>query len=231
MLYLVAAGLGFLCVAILLCDLLPPPSPGNTPGSWVQFWSANIDLKRLGVILGLLGGSAFPLLVVVMFLQLKRIDGPSAPLAYLQLGAGLVTGFPALIFPWIAWSPLVFRGSTLNPDVAQALTDIGMFSFFLPWPGLVQIFAVGFCVLRDREQKFPRWYGYLSFWVAVSLIPGGILYFFKSGPMAWNGLLPWWVGVSAVVIWVVASLFVLFRAIAAMEREETAHATESLSPR
>jgi len=221
MLYLVVGALGFLCAAIVLCHLLPPPAPANTPGQWSEFWSANVGLKRLGIICGLLGGAGFPFLIVVMFLQLKRIDGTSAPLAYLQLAAGLLTGFPALIFPWMAWSPLVFRAGALSPDVAQAFTDIGMFSFFLPWPGLVQIFAVGFCVLRAREQKFPRWYGYLSFWVAVSLVPGGTLYFFKSGPLAWNGLLPWWVGVSAVVIWVLASLFTLFRAVAATEREET----------
>jgi hypothetical protein len=91
---------------------------------------------------GLVGGAGFVALALAIFQQLRRIDSVAAPLAYFQLGTGIIAAVFAAIFPWLAWSRLVYRTDTLSPDVAQAFTDLGMFTFFLPWPTIWAAYSV-----------------------------------------------------------------------------------------
>ena len=32
----------------------------------------------------------------------------------------------------------------------------------------------------------------MNFWLAIKFTPASFLVFFKTGPLAWNGLLVWW---------------------------------------
>jgi len=62
-------------------------------------------------------------------------------------------------------------------------------------PFIVQDFAFSYAVLQDRREKplVPRWMAWVSFvlsmfyWLALG-VP-----MVKSGPMAWNGALAFWV--------------------------------------
>lgn len=46
------------------------------------------------------------------------------------------------------------------------------------------------CVLQAPGQiVFRRWVGYLNIWAALLLAPAVLIYFFKTGPFAWNGIL------------------------------------------
>jgi hypothetical protein len=222
MLWLFVVATVLLFAGIFLCDIFPPPNPGDGPQEWATFWTSNHELKRLGLVCGLAGGACFGCLPVLLFLQLKRIDGPSSPLAYFSLGLGVISTIPAAILPWIFWSPLVFR-DTLNPELAQGLSDMGFFTFFLPWPFIVWMLGMAICVLRSPAQAvIPRWWAYLSIWIALSFLPAATIYFFKDGPLAWNGLLPWWLGIVTVSIWLVATFVVLVGAVAHLKREEEA---------
>jgi hypothetical protein len=222
MLFVALVGGGLFFLALVLCDLFPPPSPGNSAEYWVSFWSADIQLKRVGIICGLMSPMFLITMYVVIFQQLKRIEGNES-LAYVLFGTGVLSLVPGTIIPFLVWSPLVYRPDALEPHLTRALTDLGMFTFFLPWPAIVQFVTIALAVFRDREEKvFPRWFGYLNLWVALIAVPGGTLYFFKSGPMAWNGLLPWWVALAGVGIWGVAAFVLLFRATGAQLAQDVA---------
>lgn len=226
MLFLAMGGGGLFLAALVLCDLIPPPSPGNSAQFWVSFWSKDVQLTRLGVICGLLVPVGTIPLYVLIFQQLRRIEGAAA-LAYVQLIAGVYALVPGTTIPFLAWSPLVFRPDALEPRLTQALSDLGMFSFFLPWPAIIQFVAFGFAIFMDQQEKvFPRWFGYLNLWVALIAIPGGTILFFKGGPMAWNGLLPWWVALAALVAWGAPFFVVMFRAISSQEAEQVATEVE-----
>jgi hypothetical protein len=58
-------------------------------------------------------------------------------------------------------------------------------------------------------------------------IPAGVIPFFKSGPLAWNGVFAWWVPLSVYFCWFVLMVVLLLRAIADDERQQARGAAES----
>ena len=38
----------------------------------------------------------------------------------------------------------------------------------------------------------PRWLGWFNLWAQIIYLPGILIPYFKSGPLAWNGLLAFW---------------------------------------
>jgi hypothetical protein len=214
-------------LALVLLDMFPPPSPGNSAEWWVSFWSTDTQLKRVGIICGLMSPMGLLAMYVVLLQQLKRIEGGES-LAYVVFGAGVFAMVPGVVIPFAVWSPLVYRPETLEPHLTQTLSDLGWLTFFLPWPALVQFVALAFAVFRDREEKvFPRWFGYLSMWVGLLAIPGGTILFFKSGVLAWNGLLPWWVALAAALAFGPPMYILLFKTIGRQLAQETAIAVET----
>jgi hypothetical protein len=49
--------------------------------------------------------------------------------------------------------------------------------------------------------------------VAISFMPGGVIPLFKSGPLAYNGVLAFWIPFSIFFVWLVVMPMVLHRAI------------------
>jgi hypothetical protein len=52
------------------------------------------------------------------------------------------------------------------------------------------------------QPVFPRWVGFLNFWLAVCYTVGALLPFFKRGPFAWNGLFGFWLAVVSFFGWI-----------------------------
>jgi hypothetical protein len=51
-------------------------------------------------------------------------------------------------------------------------------------------------------------------------IPAGVIPFFKTGPLAWNGVFAWWIPLCVYFSWFVVTAILLLRAIGDDEREE-----------
>ncbi|MET0983808.1 MAG: hypothetical protein ABW034_00230 [Steroidobacteraceae bacterium] len=66
---------------------------------------------------------------------------------------------------------------------------------------------------------FPRWFGWFNIWIVIIYLPGSFIALFKRGPFAWNGLLAWWIPLTLFVIWMVATTYLLLKAIERQERE------------
>ena len=60
---------------------------------------------------------------------------------------------------------------------------------------------------------FPRWFAYFQLWCAVGVGLTFGVYIVKTGPLAWNGILGFWIPVSFYFIWVVVTTLVTARAI------------------
>jgi hypothetical protein len=201
---------------------VPPPAPTKS-ATEIADWFASHQMRiEIGLFLCLVGSGFLAPFTGVISAQLKRIEGKHTPISTAQIvaGSGVAVGFTMGL---IIWYGAAYRPEA-DPVITQRLNDIAWF-IWVSWAYLpaAQTIAVGIAILMDKraEPVFPRWLGYLSLWCAVFYLPGGLAVFFKSGPLAWNGLITWWFLVIAYFIWVVAIIWALvWKAIPHQQREE-----------
>jgi hypothetical protein len=189
-----------------LAGLVPPPSPHDTAAQIQHFWGHHTDLKRLGLVITMIAGAMTAPFVAVIATQMKRIEGEHSPYTWTQLGMGMV-GTLLFIFPVMVMQAVAFRPHR-DPNLMLLLDDLAWLPFVGVWScAFVQNFAIAFAIFKDTEERvFPRWLGYFNIWVALLFIPGSMIYFFKTGPFAWNGLFCFWLPLSVFGIW----FFVMF---------------------
>lgn len=205
------AGLVLFFAGLLMADLLPPLSPHSSAGQIALHWRTNTDLRRFGLLLITFAGVMIAPFVAVTSAQMKRIEGATAPLSYLQLGTGFLL-VVAFIVPGYLMEVEAFR-SARAPSEVLLINDtawilfVGMFP-----PFFFQCLAIaGACFLDQQQTIFPRWLGYLNVWVALIFVPAGLIYFFKTGPFAWNGIFPFWVALADIGVWFCAMAYALLR--------------------
>lgn len=85
-------------------------------------------------------------------------------------------------------------------------------------PAGLQNLAIGLCSLGDNNNRYPRWIGFVNFWIAILFLPGVLLPFFKSGPFAWNGLIGFWLVAFAFFGWIIMMWWSTVRAIKNSEK-------------
>jgi hypothetical protein len=216
-LMMVVFGIGFWGVA----RLIPPPVPGWSATELAHYLAEHATRIRIGLVIAMLGaalGFAFP---VAILLQLRRIEGPSSPLAYVQLVTGLLT--PVLfILPMFAMAAAAYRPDTRSPEITQALNDLGWLMLVgFGGPAILQSVVIALAVFGDRraEPVFPRWVGYFNVWAALLFLPGLLVICFQGGPFAWNGVFAFWVPLTVFSAWYVVMTVALLRAVDQEERE------------
>jgi hypothetical protein len=194
--------------------LLPPPSPDESANKVASWYVHHAAPLRIGLVISLFFFALLLPFWAAITVQIRRIEGRHTSLSYIQLiGAGaLVLEF---IFPVIFWAVAAFRPHS-DPDTLQHLNDLA----WIPWIAvvstmMVQCIAIGVVILQDQRPTpiFPRWVAYLNFWEAATLFPGAFVVNFKTGPLAWNGVLAFWVVVLGYVIWDVGMTHMLIKAI------------------
>jgi hypothetical protein len=212
------AGFGF------CAGFLPPLSPARSAADIAQQFADNSNSIRLGLFLTMLGGTLTGPWVAAITVQMKRIEGLFSPLAYTQLGMGM-GGILLFIIPIMNLQAAAFRPGR-NADLVQLANDMGWIPFVGVWSmAFVQNIAIGVCVFQDtKNEVFPRWVGYFNIWVALIFPPGSLIYFFKTGPFAWDGLLSWWLVVVDFCIWFVVMFYVMRKAI-------QGHAAAGIAPK
>jgi hypothetical protein len=205
----------------VIARFIPPPSPAESAVRVAARFREHANSIRLGLLLTMCAGVLTVPWIAAISVQLKRIEGHFSPLTYAQLGLGAALPFEFIV-PIYFWEAAAFR-SGRSPDIIQTLNDLG----WLPFTGLiftivVQAVVIGVAVLADKGEKpvFPRWSGYFGFLSALLFCPAGLDVFFKNGPLAWNGLLAWWLLVVAFFSWLVVISVLLLAAIRSQEGEE-----------
>lgn len=198
---------------LILAGWLPPPSPSQSAAEVKAMYLQDTDLKRIAFTLIYLGGGLTAPVTIAISSQLDRIPG-ARPLSVLQLiGGGLgviAVTLPALIFMGIAFRP------ERPADTTQALHDVAFIPFIGNYvPALIQAVAIGLAVLMQRgpDTVLPRWFGWFNLWVGFLFLPGTFLWFFRSGALAWNGAVCFWIVAVVFGVWFWVLWFVLRRAI------------------
>lgn len=210
----------FLLGFAVFARYMPPPSPAEGAQQIADMYHANTTGIRIGLILVCIGSALLGLFYGALCVQIKRIEGRQSPLTYAQLmlAACLIVEF---IFPLF-----ILQGAIYRPDrpidTILAMSDTAWLMFVgVVSTGALQFVVLAIAILMDRREQpiFPRWLGYLNVWAALCFCVGNAVFFVKDGPLAWNGLLSWWVVISAYGIWIVATQVMLLKAVSRQVRE------------
>ena len=205
----------------VLGGYLPPPSPLAGAQEIQDFYGANTNMLRSGLVLVQFACIFYFPWVAVISVQLRRIEGASPVCTYTQLLGGLF-GVVAIFLPYFVWVTAAFRPDR-DPNLLLLLNDIGWLMFTMTFaPFVAQNVAIAAAILSDKGAKplFPRWAAYSTLWVALTFVPAGFILFFKSGPFAWDGLIGFWVPLTAFGIWTIVMIALVLKAIKQQEQAE-----------
>lgn len=219
------AGLGLFVIGFwVIAGFVPPPSPHDSPAQTAALFDAHRDAIRIGLILTQVAATLTAPWVAAISVQMRRVEGRFSPLAYVQLGLGMLS-ILLFIFPVTAWEAAAFRPDR-DPALIQLVNDLAWLPFVGVFaPASLQLIAVAVCAFKDVEEKvFPRWTGWLNVYMALGFMPVCLIYFFKTGPFAWNGLVSFWIPFSLFWLWFVVMFVVLRRAIGRQARAAPAAA-------
>ena len=176
---------------------------------------------RIGIWIACAAAPFLAFFVAALTHQIRRIAGGNSPLATAQLIAGscLILEF---LFPQLVWQTAAYR-SGRSPETIQMLNDLA----WLPYVGIVgtamvQMAIIAIVVFGDHRPQplLPRWCAYLNIWTALGVAPGSFVVFVHNGPLAWNGILAWWMLCVSFFIWMVAMTWLMLRASRIAERAE-----------
>ena len=207
------SGMAFavLCLAgFIIADIIPPQSPALSAAEIAAIYDENTLSMRFAFLLIMTSGGFIVPFAAALAMQMRRIEGDTAPLAASQLGAGSVTCL-IFVFAAVFWTGAAFRPDR-DIEMIRMLNDLGWMTMLMTFaPFIMQNFSFGLAVLCDKSETpiFPRWVGYYNFWTGVLFIPGGMLTFFKTGPFAWDGLFVWWVPFALFFTWYVLMFFIM----------------------
>lgn len=211
---------GILCATafgagLLLAGFVPPPSPSLEAEAVAAIYRANAAAIRAGMILGLVGMAGYIGFVAVIAAEMRRMQLPTRLPVYLQLGAGSI-GVLTVMFPTMLLAVTAFRPER-DPALTQLLNDTAWLLIITAFPTfMAQFGGIAAGILADRSDApvFPRWAAYLNLWIMLLFIPGGLAFFFRSGPLAWNGIISFWLAAGAFFLWLVAMTPLVLQSIA-----------------
>ena len=205
----------------IIAMMIPPTSPSMPIEEIISSYTERLNYLRLGFILVFLSPIfVFPFFTLIS-LYLRKIEGAEFPLFSLtQLAAGSANAVIFLLGPMVILV-MLFRMER-PPELTLLMFDFSWIWLVLPFvPNLVQCLCIAGCIFLDeaKEAVFPRWLGYFNLWIAIGFVPAVTGFFFKDGPFAWNGLLPFWLAGAVFASWFLVMVWQLLRAIKLEEEQ------------
>lgn len=204
----------------LFPGFLHPMSPTASAEEVAAFYRDETARIRYSMIL--FNWFCVGLIPVVMMLatQVRRMAHRTPILTYSLIAC---SGGPPAIFliANIFWLLAAFRPERA-PELTLMFNDLAWISFTLLVPYLIaQCLLVALAIYWDDQAKpvLPKWFAHFNVLIAVALMPAAFTALAKSGPIAWDGLLSFWVKNVAVAVWISATAVVVGRTIYAQRAE------------
>tara|TARA_B110000211_G_C14092909_1_gene560334 strand:+ start:155 stop:856 length:702 start_codon:yes stop_codon:yes gene_type:complete len=197
-LYVVLLTIGWVFIA----GFVPAHSPTAGAEEIANIYAQDSVKIRIGMVFVMFGAMMCIPFTGAVASALYRIEGGLGMLTASQIMAG-VANTMLTFYPPLWWIIASFRADR-SPELVQLLNDVGWIQLIGGLtPFLPMLLTVGIASLNDKSKNpvFPRWVGFFNFWVFVLVLPGQLLFFFKTGPFAWNGLIAFWLPVFVFCAW------------------------------
>ncbi|CAN5116687.1 hypothetical protein BH09ACT8_BH09ACT8_62990 [soil metagenome] len=193
---------------------LPPMSPGMSAEQVAAFYTENSAMIRFSMIMFNLCGILLIPFFMVIVIQIKRMATPSGVLAYCYLSAA-ATGATVFAVADIFWLVAAYRPER-DPQLTMLLNDMAWLMFTAPVGMLVvQNLVLALAVYLDMRSTpvFPRWVIGFSLVIGAAMTPAAGAVIFRTGPLAWDGAVSFWLKIGAFSLYLVVMFFVLRAAI------------------
>lgn len=213
---LVCSGLALVFMTAIgfawLMHLVPPPSPTDSKQEtlrWVQDHQTSI---LAGAALVTFFWSFWVTWAAPILLYIRRME--RVPLLTFACLANVGGGAAIITTIAVAWTVMAFRAE--DAAIVQTMHDLGWFLFLYTWPGFgILMFLFAIAIFRDINPvpAFPRWVAYYNLYAAFAMAPASFMGLAKTGPLAYDGALAFWLVVIDFFVWMVVMSIVVMRAI------------------
>jgi hypothetical protein len=205
----------------LFPGFLHPMSPTMSADAVADFYRDETARIRYSMILFNWFGVGLIPTVILLAMQVRRMAHRTPILSYSLIACA---GGPPCLFLianmfWLLGS---FRPER-SPELTQLLNDLAWVTFTVLVPYLIaQCLLLALAIYWDRQEQpvFKIWVAHFNILVAVALAPAAFTALTFSGPLAWDGLLSFWVKNIAIAAWIVVMAVVLGQAILRRRAEE-----------
>jgi len=214
-LWLVPAFAALLLVAFwMFPGFFPPMSPTMTAEEVATFYRDHVGAIRASMVIVNLCGISFIPFFMVIVVQMQRMRNPSHAFAYSYLSAA-ASGATLLALADLAWLIAAFRPER-DPQLTQLLNDFAWIAFITPVGFIIaQNLCLALAIFMDAQRTpvFPRWVAHFNIVAALLMAPGAFAMMFMRGPLAWDGLLAFWVRIGTYGLYLGVMFFVVRSAI------------------
>lgn len=202
---------------------VPPPAPADA-ATTAAFYHEHVELRRVAVIMLIVGGTMFIPFGAALADRLRRIPGIGATAVYTELAAATASGTLMMVF-----GPFLLT-ALLRPDMPASSYELLNHVTWMAWiglwqPGALEAGATAAAILSDRSTPpvFPRWVGWFSAWMAFGSLVGSLIPFFTEGPFAWNGFMAFYIAAVVFFSWFTVILVQLHKMAARDRAAQAAH--------
>jgi hypothetical protein len=203
-------GLVLLIAFLAFPGFFPPMSPDMTADQVARFYGDHTAMIRLSMItFNLCGIMLLPFFMVIV-VQMKRMATQSHIFAYCYLTAA-VSGATLFALADIFFLVAAFRPGR-SPELVLLLNDMAWMIFIAPVGAFVAMnLLLGLAIFFDDGPNpvFPRWVGHYAIGTALAMAPAVGAAVFESGPLAWNGVVSFWLRNGAFALFVLVMFVVL----------------------
>jgi hypothetical protein len=211
-----ATAIVWISAFFLFPGFMPPMSPTMSADQVAAFYRdpAHLPQIRYSMILfNWFGASLIPILTLIV-MQIRRMAHRTPIFSYAMLGC--VAGAPTLfLVANVCWLLAAFRPER-SPELTQLLNDFAWITFTILVPFLIgQSVILALAIYFDDQPRpiFNRWVAHFNLLVAAALVPAAFVGLSLSGPLAWDGVLSFWLKNVAIGVWVVVMGVVLGQAV------------------
>jgi hypothetical protein len=211
-------GIAYLAVLFVgwgaFAGFLPPTAPSADSGQIAALYESDYTRIRIGMLIVMLAALVFIPFAAAVSQFIARIEGTAGVLTYTFL-LGAAGNMVLTFYPAVWWLTAAFRPDR-SAELIYLMNDMSWLQFL---GGVTMYLAMPLSVMvaslcdKSAEPAFPRWCGYANGWLALTVVPDQLLFFFKKGPFAWNGLFGIWVPVVVFSGFFIVNFIVLRRAV------------------
>lgn len=201
---------------LLFPGFSPPMSPTMTAEQVAAFYrdpAHTPQIRYSMVLFNWFGVCMIPILVMIA-MQIRRMAHRTPIFSYAMLGCA--AGGPTLfLIADVCWLLAAFRPER-SAELTQLLNDFAWVTFTVVVPFLIgQSVILATAIYFDDQPRpiFSRWVAHFNLVVAAALVPATFVGVSLTGPLAWDGVLSFWLKNIAIGVWVIVMGVVLGRAV------------------